>query len=81
MSPVNDLFEVGATTDSKLIGKARRWSLANDTSGFAEHLMTCFATEDLESEEYEDLIEQRLYALSQFDDSLLLSMREKQKAE
>ena len=50
-------------TDNKARKAARRFSCANNTSGFALALHACFARDDLDAENYEDLVEQELSRL------------------
>ncbi|RMZ29970.1 hypothetical protein D0859_05931 [Hortaea werneckii] len=57
--------------DATLIAKMERWGLADNKNGFARHIRACFEWKGLASDEYEDMIEQKLYAFSLATQNLL----------
>jgi len=65
--------------DMKLVRKIRNWGLAdNNKQGFGRQLLSCFERDDLQSEEYEDLIEQKLFSLNRAAPNLLYRNHSKQ---
>ena len=42
--------------------KMEKWCLVSDNEGFAAQLLSCFDRDGLSSEEYKDLLEQKLWA-------------------
>lgn len=73
--PIKDAVQSGvgggSERDNLLIRRMENWGLADNESGFALHLRSCFEWKDLTSEEYEDMLEQKVYALHCSDNSLL----------
>ncbi|KAI6870935.1 hypothetical protein KC338_g2827 [Hortaea werneckii] len=57
--------------DATLIAKMERWGLADNKHGFARHIRACFEWKGLASDEYEDMIEQKLYAFNRATQNLL----------
>ncbi|KAI7369438.1 hypothetical protein KC354_g1922 [Hortaea werneckii] len=57
--------------DVTLIAKMERWALADNENGFARHIRDCFEWKGLTSDEYEDMIEQKLYAFNRATQNLL----------
>ena len=58
--------------DATLIAKMERWGLAENKHGFARHIRACFEWKGLASDEYEDMIEQKLYAFNLTTQNLLI---------
>lgn len=57
--------------DVTLIAKMEKWGLADNENGFARHIRDCFEWKGLASDEYEDMIEQKLYAFNRATRDLL----------
>ncbi|KAI7222628.1 hypothetical protein KC333_g988 [Hortaea werneckii] len=57
--------------DVTLIAKMEKWGLADNENGFARHIRDCFEWKGLASDEYEDMIEQKLYAFNRAARDLL----------
>ncbi|GAB1735460.1 hypothetical protein NU219Hw_g3090t1 [Hortaea werneckii] len=57
--------------DATLIAKMEKWGLADNETGFARHIRDCFEWKGLASDEYEDMIEQKLYAFNRATRDLL----------
>ncbi|KAI7156986.1 hypothetical protein KC316_g12912 [Hortaea werneckii] len=57
--------------DATLIAKMEKWGLADNENGFARHIRDCFEWKGLASDEYEDMIEQKLYAFNRATRDLL----------
>lgn len=59
--------------DVRLEKRVRYWSLARDDDGFGAQLFSCFVRDDLKHEEYEDLLEQKLFALDRHTRGIMFS--------
>ncbi|KAI7150943.1 hypothetical protein KC352_g28588 [Hortaea werneckii] len=57
--------------DVTLIGKIERWGLADNESGLARHIRDCFGWKGLASDEYVDMVEQKMYAFNRATHNLL----------
>ncbi|KAI6817207.1 hypothetical protein KC367_g1086 [Hortaea werneckii] len=57
--------------DVTLIAKMERWALADNENGFARHIRDCFEWKGLTSDEYEDMVEQKLYAFNRATQNVL----------
>ncbi|KAI6838703.1 inosine monophosphate dehydrogenase [Hortaea werneckii] len=57
--------------DATLIAKMEKWGLADNENGFARHIRDCFEWKGLAEDEYEDMIEQKLYAFNKATRDLL----------
>ncbi|KAK4546132.1 hypothetical protein LTR36_002269 [Oleoguttula mirabilis] len=64
-------FDGATSKDQKLA----MWSLADNEHGFARRLLYIFERDDLRPEEYEDMLEQKLFSLMHFAPGILQPRR------